>query len=147
MPDATTEPTLESRLTADMKAAMKGGDRPRLGVIRMVLSEVKNADLNNTTPEKAVEAYVKSAKKALETYRQHDDAARAAESEFEISVAEAYLPQKKSEAETAALVDQFLAENDFAAKDAGRATGQFMKQHGSNVDAGVANKLIRAKLS
>ena len=49
---------LQSRLTEDMKAALKGGQKERLGVIRMLLSDVKNIDLmpNKPTAEQVVEA-------------------------------------------------------------------------------------------
>ena len=49
--------TLEQRLTEDMKAAMRSGDKDRLGVIRMLLNDVKNIDLaaKPTTAEQAVE--------------------------------------------------------------------------------------------
>jgi uncharacterized protein YqeY len=139
--------TLESRLTADMKTAMKAGDKKRLGVIRMLLSDVKNADMNKTTPEKAVASFASGARKAAETYRKHDDEARAAESDFEVSVAAEYLPKKMDETETAAKIDAFLADQSFGPSDAGRATGTFMKQHGQDADAALVNKLMRQKLS
>ena len=53
---------LQSRLTEDMKSAMKSGQKDRLQVIRMLLSDVKNIDLmpNKPTAEQAVEAYGKT---------------------------------------------------------------------------------------
>jgi len=51
-----------SRLQEDMKVAMKSGQKDRLTVIRMILSDVKNIDLaaKPTTAEQAVEAYAKN---------------------------------------------------------------------------------------
>ena len=57
---------LLDRLTQDMKTAMKAGQKDRLGVIRMLLSDVKNIDLDPKKPtaEQAVEAYAKKLRKS-----------------------------------------------------------------------------------
>jgi len=136
-------------LQDDMKTAMKAGQKDRLMVIRMLISEVKNIDLNPAKPtaQQAVEAYSKKLKKSLEEYEKIGRAEEAAKLKEEIGIVAAYLPQKASAAETEQLVDAFLATQNFTEKDAGRATGQFMKQHGSNVDAAIVNPLIRQKLA
>ena len=67
---ATNGPTMQERLHEEMKTAMKAGNKDRLGVIRMLLSDVKNVDLNpqKPTPEQAVEQYGKKLKKSVEEY-------------------------------------------------------------------------------
>ena len=61
---------LLTKLQEDMKLAMKAGQKERLGVIRMLLSDVKNIDLNPVKPtaEQAVEAYAKKLRKSVEEY-------------------------------------------------------------------------------
>ena len=61
---------LLNRLTDDMKTAMKSGQKDRLSVIRMLLSDVKNIDLmpNKPTAEQVVEAYGKKLRKSMEEY-------------------------------------------------------------------------------
>ncbi len=140
---------LLQRLQEDMKVAMKSGQKDRLGVIRMLISDVKNVDLmpGKPTPQQAVEAYGKKLRKSLEEYEKLGQKQQADQLRFEISVVEQYLPKKASEEETAKLVDAFLAGNAFTEKQFGQAMGQFMKAHGANVDAGVASKLLKAKLA
>ena len=140
---------LATRLHEDMKAAMKAGDKDRLGVIRMMLSDVRNIDLDPKKPtaEQAVEAYAKRLRKSLEEYEKLGKAAESDKLRAEIAVAEGYLPKKASREETEGLVDAFLASNTFTAKQMGQAMGAFMKQHGGNVDAGTVNQLLKAKLS
>ena len=124
---------LLDRLTADMKAAMKSGDKPRLGTIRMLLSEARTADLQKppTTPEKMVASHHKKLVKAREEYDKLGKPGEVASLDAEIAVAEEYVPQPAAAGETASLVDAFLAEHaDFAKGDIGRATGLFMKQNG-----------------
>lgn len=140
---------LLARLQEDMKTAMKSGQKDRLGVIRMLISDVKNVDLmpGKPTPQQAVEAYAKKLKKSLEEYDKLGQKDQADKLKFEIGVVEEYLPKKASEEETAKLVDAFVAANTFTEKQFGQAMGAFMKAHGANLDAGVASKLLKAKLA
>jgi uncharacterized protein len=138
-----------NQLTEDMKAAMRAGQKERLQVIRMLLSDVKNIDLNPAKPSElqVVEGYHKKLKKSLEEYQKLGKDNEVAALQFEIGVVEGYLPKKLSETETAELVGTFLATAGYTEKQAGQATGAFMKAHGGSVDAGIASKLIRAGLA
>src|SRR5438128_8215123 len=110
---------LLNRLTEDMKAALKSGQKDRLGVIRMMLSDVKNIDLmpNKPTAEQVVEAYAKKLRKGVEEYEKLNKPDEVAKPKSEIAVVEEYLPKKASAEETAKLVEAFLAANTFTAKD------------------------------
>jgi uncharacterized protein YqeY len=140
---------LQTRLTEDMKAAMKSGDRDRLSVIRMLLSDVKNIDLDPKKPtaEQTVSAYAKKLHKAAEEYQKIGKPDEVEKLKREIAVVEGYLPKKASTEDTAKLVEEFLAKNSFTEKQLGQAMGQFMKAHGANVDPGQANQLLRQRLA
>ncbi len=140
---------LLAKLQDDMKTAMKAGQKDRLQVIRMLISDVKNIDLlpNKPTAQQAVEAYNKKLKKSLEEYEKIGRADEVAKLKSEIAVVEEYLPRKLSKEETEKLVDAFLAENSFTEKDVGKAMGAFLKLHAGNVDGGVVNPILRAKLA
>src|SRR5437016_2051098 len=137
------------RLQEDMKTALKSGQKDRLQVIRMLLSDVKNIDLrpNKPTAQQAVEAYTKKLKKSMEQYQKLGKSEEVNNLIFEISVAEEYLPKKASVEETEKLVEDFLAKGTFTEKQTGQATGVFMKAHGGQVDAGVASAAIRKRLA
>lgn len=140
---------LLTRLTEDMKAALKAGQKDRLGVIRMLLSDVKNIDLDPKKPtaEQAVEAYAKKLRKSQEEYQKIGKAEQVAQLQAEIAVVEAYLPKKASREETEKLVDAFLTQNSFTAQQFGQAMGAFRKQHGgSEIDPAIVNQLLKAKL-
>lgn len=140
---------LQQKLQDDMKAALKAGQKERLQVIRMLLSDVKNVDMapKPTTPQQAVEAYAKKLRKSMEEYEKLNRAAEVDQLKAELAVVEEYLPKKLSPEDSAKLVDEFLAKNSFTEKQIGQATGMFMKAHGAQVDAGQANALIRQKLA
>jgi len=139
---------LQQKLQDDMKAAMKAGQKDRLQVIRMLLSDVKNVDMapKPTTPQQAVEAYAKKLRKSAEEYEKLNKPAEVDQLKAELAIVEEYLPKKASPEETARMVDEVLAKNSFTEKQVGQATGMFMKAHGAQVDAGQANALIRQKL-
>jgi uncharacterized protein YqeY len=140
---------LLNRLTEDMKAAMKSGQKDRLSVIRMLLSDVKNIDLmpNKPTAEQAVEAYGKKLRKSMEEYEKIGKPDEVAKLKTELAVVEEYLPKKASAADTERLVDEFLAKNSFTEKQVGQAMGAFIKAHGAQVDKAKANELLRKKLA
>lgn len=140
---------LQARLSEDMKAALKGGQKERLGVIRMLLSDVKNIDLmpNRPTAEQVVDAYARKLRKGVEEYEKLGKPAEANQLKSEIAIVEEYLPRKASAGDTEKLVEDFLAKNSFGEKDFGRAMGAFMKAHGAGVDAAQANQLLKQKLA
>jgi uncharacterized protein len=137
-----------AKLQEDMKAAMKSGQKERLQVIRMLISDVKNIDLapKKVTEEEAVAAYAKKLRKGAEEYEKLGKPAEVAQLKAELAIVEEYLPKKASAEETEALVEAFLGQHAFTEKDMGRATGMFMKAHGTQVDPGLAKAAIKRRL-
>lgn len=140
---------LLNRLTQDMKAALKSGQKDRLQVIRMLLSDVKNIDLmpNKPTAEQAVEAYAKKLRKGVEEYEKLGKPDEAAKLKSELAVVEEYLPAKASAGDTERLVDEFLSQHHFTEKQIGQAMGALVKAHGTSIDKAKANELLRQKLA
>jgi uncharacterized protein YqeY len=140
---------LQTKLQEDMKLAMKSGQKERLGVIRMLLSDVRNIDLapQPTTAEQAVAAYGKRLRKSLEEYEKIGKAAEVAKLKDEIAIVDEYLPKKASSQETEQWVDDFLKDHAYTEKQFGQAMGAFMKLHGSQVEAGQVNALLKKKLA
>ncbi|MDP9172562.1 MAG: GatB/YqeY domain-containing protein [Planctomycetota bacterium] len=140
---------LLAKLQEDMKIALKAGQKDRLGVIRMLLSDVKNIDLapKPTTAEEVVAAYGKKLHKSQEEFEKLGKPDEVKKLAFEISVVEEYLPKKASTEQTEALVQDFLSKNSFTEKQFGQAMGAFIKAHGSAVDPAKANQLLRKGLA
>lgn len=140
---------LLNKLQEDMKTALKAGEKDRLSVIRMLLSDVKNIDLapKPTTAEEAVAAYGKKLRKSVDEFQKLGKTAEVDKLKYELGIVESYLPKKASPEETSRLVDEFLSKNSFTEKQVGQAMGAFMKAHGSQVDPAAANQLLRQKLS
>jgi len=137
------------RLQDDMKAAMKSGQKDRLSVIRMLINDVKNIDLDPRKPtaEDAVAAYAKKLRKGAEEFERLGKRDEAGKLRSEIAVVDEYLPKKASPQETERLVDVFLSGKTFTDKQVGQAMGAFMKEHGGKVDSAQANALLRKRLA
>lgn len=138
-----------AKLQEDMKAAMKAGQKERLQVIRMLLSDVKNIDLGpkKITEEEAVAAYAKKLRKSLEEYEKLGRSTEVAQLKSEIAVVDEYLPKKASQEDTEKLVLEYLSHNTFTEKQMGQAMGGFMKAYGAQVDPALANALIKRHLT
>ena len=141
--------SLLAKLQEDMKTAMKTGQKERLSVLRMLISDVKNIDLQpkKLSEEETVAAYGKKLRKSMEEYEKLNKAEEVAQLKKELAVVEEYLPKKASGGDTEKLVDEFLAANSFTEKEFGKAMGIFMKAHGGAVDAGQANAILKRKLA
>jgi len=141
--------SLLARLQEDMKTAMKTGQKERLSVLRMLISDVKNIDLQpkKLSEEETVAAYGKKLRKSMEEYEKLNKAEEVAQLKKELAVVEEYLPKKASGADTERLVDEFLAKNSFTERQFGQAMGAFMKAHGGAVDAGQANAILKKRLA
>ena len=109
---------LLQRLTEDMKSAMKSGQKERLSVIRMLISDVKNIDLDPKKPtaEQAVAAYAKKLRKGAEEMEKYGKTEEANQLKAEIAIVESYLPKKASPEETAKLVGSGGRINPFGAR-------------------------------
>src|SRR5256714_6880912 len=90
-----------TKLQEDMKIAMKSGQKERLSVIRMLISDVKNIDLapKKISEEEAVAAYGKKLRKSVEEYEKLGKPAEVAQLKAELAVVEEDVPKEALAAE------------------------------------------------
>jgi len=141
------------RLKADLREAMRSGDRTRIDTIRMLLSQIQYAriELRHEPGEEDLIAVlrrgVKTRREAVELYEKGGRADLAAKERAEIGVIEAYLPASMSAEETGAAVDALLAELGITLKkDMGRAMKEFMARYRGRADGKSVNALLAARL-
>jgi hypothetical protein len=103
---------LTAQIQADMKTAMKAGDKTRLGVIRLILAAVKQREVDERIElddAQVLAVLDKMVKQRRDSIAQYSAAGRedlADVERFEISVIQGYLPAALSDAEIARLVDK-----------------------------------------
>jgi uncharacterized protein len=146
--------SLKARLTDDMKAAMKGGERERLGVIRLVLAAIKQREVDERIAlddAQVLAVLEKMLKQRRDSVQQFEAASRedlAAQERYEIGVIEAYMPAKLSDAELAHIIDAVIAETGAAGpKDMGKVMAGVKLQAAGRADMGKLSEVVKAKLS
>lgn len=146
--------TLKQRLTDDMKAAMKAGDKDSLGVIRLVNAAIKQKEvderieLDDAQVIAVLDKMVKQRKDSVDQYEKASREDLAAIERAEIVVIERYLPAKLGEAEIAAAIDAAIAETGAAGPaDMGKLMGALKPKLAGQADMGLVSKLVKQKLS
>ena len=146
--------SLKQRLTDDMKAAMKGGDKGSLGVIRLVNAAIKQKEVDERIEldDAAVLAVLeKMVKQRKDSVSQYEGAGRedlAAIERAEIVVIERYLPAKLDEAAIAAVIEAAIASTGATgAADMGKLMGVLKPQLAGQADMGQVSALVKARLA
>ena len=142
-----------ARIESDLKAAMKSGDKRRVGTLRLVLSALKNEKINaqrDLTVEEAeavLRRGVKQRKESIEVYEKTGRADMAAAEKEELAILESYLPQTMSDSELEATLKAVIAEKGFTSgKDVGLLMKEVMARHRGRVDGKRAQELARKLL-
>ena len=145
---------LREQLNEDMKTAMKARQAEKLGALRLMLSAVKQREVDEriTLDDAGVIAVVeKMIKQRKDPISQFEKAARqdlADKEKYEISVLEAYLPQQLSAAEIEAAVGEAIASTGArSAADMGKVMGVVKPRLAGRADMGKVSALVKAKLA
>ena len=146
--------SLKARITEDMKAAMRAKETARLSAIRLLLSAMKQREVDERielTDADVMAIIEKMIKQRRESIVQYEKGARAdlAEAEkFEVGVLSAYLPQQMAEAEVAAEIDAALAATGAKAMpDMGKVMAILKPRLAGRADMGKVSALVKSKLS
>jgi uncharacterized protein YqeY len=145
---------LTDRIKDDMKAAMKGGEKFRLGVIRLILAAIKQVEVDERITldnDRVILVLDKMLKQRRESIRQYTDAGRidlADSEEAEIRVIQDYLPQALTEAEIDAMVKDAVAQSGAESiKDMGKVMGLLKAKMQGRADMSVVSNKIKAALA
>ena len=146
--------SLKTQLTEDMKAAMKSGEKDRLGVIRLILAAIKQKEVDERiemTDPLVLAVLEKMVKQRKDSISQYGDAGRedlAKIERYELGIIEAYLPAKMSEAEVQAAVDAAKAETGAAGPaDMGKLMAVLKPRLAGQADMGLVSQLVKKTLA
>lgn len=148
---------IRDSIKAAQIAAMKAGDKPRTGAIRLIQSALKNRDIELRTSDKppqddalVTDVLQKMIKQRRESIAMYDSGGRAelADAErAEVAVIEEFLPRQMSEDETRAAIDVIVAETKAeSVKDMGRVMALLKERHSTELDMSKAGGLVKAAL-
>lgn len=140
-----------AKLTDDMKSAMRAGEKEKLTVVRMLISDIKKkaeADGGELSDESEAAILQKSVKMRSDTIQQAKDAGRdeiVAKEQVEIEWVKAYLPQQMTAEEVAAKVKEVASAIDFqGGKDMGRFMKEWMSKYKGLADGKLVQEALRA---
>jgi uncharacterized protein YqeY len=144
----------KQQLTEDMKTAMRGGDKHRLGVIRLMLAAIKQREvderieLDEAQVLAVLEKMQKQRKDSITQYVAANREDLAEVERAEMLVIDAYLPAKLDEAELDALIDAAIAETGASSpRDMGKVVAAVKAKAAGRADMGVASGRIKARLN
>ena len=145
--------TLKERITDDMKAAMRSGEKERLGVIRMITAAIKQREvderitLDDAQVLSVLEKMIKQRKESVEQFKAGNRSDLADKEAAEIILLQGYMPAQLSAAELDALINDAIAAAGAASiKDMGKVMGLIKTKAQGRADMGAVGAKIKAKL-
>jgi uncharacterized protein YqeY len=144
---------LKQRIQDEMKSAMKGGDKRKLGVIRLIMAAIKQREvderieLNDEQILAVLDKMVKQRRDSIEQYEKAGRDELAEQEKFEIEVLQEYLPEALSEDEIADLIKQAMADTGAdSMKDMGKVMGILKPKLQGRADMGAVSAKIKQLL-
>ena len=140
------------RLTEDMKTAMKAGEKIRLGTVRMLMSELKNAkiakggDLDDAEEQKVLSSYAKKRREAIAAARDAGREEMAVKEEEEYKITMSYLPERIGEDDLRAIVRRHIETSGGGAQAFGLVMKAVMAEVGSQADGKMVSALVKEML-
>ncbi|HYI24855.1 MAG TPA: GatB/YqeY domain-containing protein [Thermomicrobiales bacterium] len=146
--------TLKDQVTADMKQAMKDRDTSLRDTLRLILSSIKNAEIDKRSDLTADESQAvlrkegKQRQDSIEQYRAAGREDLASQEELELSIIERYLPQQMTDEELAAFVQAGIAETGASSpKEMGKVMGLLNARTENRVDGRRLSAAVREALA
>lgn len=149
---------IRDSLKAAQVAAMKGGDKPRLAAVRLILAKLKDRDIelrtgtspadDDVTVVEVLQKMVKQRRESIVLYKQGGRDELAAVEEAELAVIEDFLPAQLDEAATTAAILAIKAElGATSLKDMGKVMAELKARHGQSLDMAKASGWVKAALA
>lgn len=148
---------MREKISEAMKAAMKAGEKERLGTLRLVLAALKDRELgigtggqgspgpvSDADAVQVLQKMVKQRRDSIETYNSGGRPELAAKEAAEIRVIEEFLPSQMSEADAKAAIAALIKEVGAAGpKDMGKVMGALKQRFAGQMDFGKASGLVK----
>jgi uncharacterized protein len=149
--------TLREQFSADLKTAMKAGEKGKVSTIRLIQSALKDKDIEargagkgEISPDEILAMLQKMIKQRQESIAIYDANGRpelADGERAEVAVISTYLPQQMGEAEVKAAIEKAIAETGAAGvKDMGKVIGALRAAYAGQMDFGKVSPLVKGML-
>jgi uncharacterized protein YqeY len=146
--------SLKERITEDMKTAMRGAQKERLGTVRMILAAIKQREvdervsLDDSQILAVIDKMVKQGKESITSFQAGGRADLVAKEAAEIVLLQGYLPAQLTPAEIETLINAAIASTGAASiKEMGKVMGVLKSELAGRADMGAVSARIKQKLS
>jgi hypothetical protein len=137
------------KIQDDLKVAVKAQDKVRVSTLRMILSALKNAELEEReelSDEKelaVIASYARRIKESIEEFKKGERGDLVAQEEAELAIVMSYLPEQMTDDEIRREAAKVAAEVGASTpKDMGRVMGEMMKRFKGKVDGAAVNRIV-----
>ena len=150
---------IRDQIKTALTGAMKSGDKPRTGALRLIQSALKNRDIelrgvsgapadDDAVVTEVLQKMVKQRRESIDMYRKGGREELADAEAAEVAVIEEFLPRQMSDEEIAAAIDAIVAETGASSvKDMGRVMALVKERLAGRLDMGKASQMVKARLS
>ena len=146
--------SLKTKITEDMKSAMKAGEKDRLKVVRLMLADINRVEvdsrqeLDDAGIIAVLEKAVKQRRDSIEQFDKGGRADLSAIEQDELAVIQTYLPEQLSEHELNELVDRVIASTGAESiRDMGKVMGAIKSEAAGKADMGAVGAMVKARLA
>ena len=151
--------SLRKKIDEEYKNALKSKDKNKISTYRLILSGLKDLDIQNRSGpnkkdtddddiKKLVRKMIKQRTESIEIYKKNNRQDLLQIEENEVKIMSEYLPKQLSEDDTKKLCEQVINKiNASSLKDMGKVMGELKKNHSDSVDFSLAGKIIKEILN
>ena len=146
--------TLKAQISEDMKAAMRAKDSVRLSAIRLLLSAIKQREvderieLTDADDITVIEKMLKQRRDSIAAFESANRTDLADIEKFEVTVLQTYMPKQLSDEELNQIITQVIADSGATgAKDMGKVVGLVRPLVAGVADMGKVSGLIKSRLA
>ena len=151
--------SLREKIESDYKNALKSKDKNKISTYRLILSGIKDLDINNRSGpnkkdtddediKKLLKKMIKQRSESIEVYKKNNRGDLLEIEENEVNVLSEYLPKQMSEEETISICKQIIEKTGASSiKEMGKVMGELKQNHSDTIDFSKAGALIKDLLS
>ena len=151
--------SLREKIESDYKNALKSKDKNKISTYRLILSGIKDLDINNRSGpnkkdtddediKKLLKKMIKQRSESIEVYKKNNRNDLLEIEENEVNVLSEYLPKQMSEEETISICKQIIEKTGASSiKEMGKIMGELKQNHSDTIDFSKAGSLIKDLLS
>ena len=151
--------SLREKIETDYKNALKSKDKNKISTYRLILSSIKDLDINNRSGpnkkdtdeediKKLLKKMIKQRSESIEVYKKNNRSDLLEIEENEVNILSEYLPKQMSEEETVSICKQIIEKTGAnSIKEMGKVMGELKQNYSDTIDFSKAGALIKDLLT